>query len=389
MKQYLNLMTFGVQPKKGAQNHLCIEGVTREAARVRGATKHILGLPRVYLIEGEDPVAVGQEAIRQAGSALDFRGRKLRKNGAALVAAVVSYPVSMRDIGAYPEKEEQLHKWVDQTVAWARQRWGYKLRSVVLHTDEELPHLHLFVVPEMLADNRLDIAAIHPGIAARDAVQRVGHSTGQQTKAYIEAMKTLQSEFHGAVSANFGHARKGDGRKRMDRTQVMIDRRQRQRETELNVREAALIGDETHDRQRLLKLEAEISALREALAAAKAHNQALASVVERQRIEREALVDRMAQAEHVTRQRVEASAKTDRDLESRERAVAEQEQMITREKVKIAHARDTLRSVRSHLALESKRLEEGRQRPSAHAVASVMSPSKPDNDHAVVLRRVA
>jgi hypothetical protein len=389
MKQYLNLMTFGIRPKKGAPSHLCIEGVTREAARVRGATKHIPGLPRVYLIEGEDPVVVGQEAILQAGSAFDFRGRRLRKNGAALVAAVVSYPVSMQDIGAYPEKEEQLHKWVDQTVAWARQLWGRQIKSVVLHTDEEYPHLHLFVVPELLPSNRLDVWAIHPGIAARDAAQRAGHSTSAQTRAYIAAMKDLQSEFHGAVSANFGHARKGNGRKRMDRTQVMIDRRQRQRELDLNVREASLISEDTHDRQRLLKGEAEIAALRQALAAAEAHNQALASVVDRQRIEREALVDRIAQIEHVTRLREATIAQTDLDLANREQAIAEQQALIAREKIEIAHARDTLRSVRSYLASEATRLEAERQRPSAHAVASVMSPSKPDNDDAVVLRRVA
>jgi hypothetical protein len=389
MKQYLNLMTFGVEPKKGAPSHLCIEGITREAVRAQGAAKHVSGLPKVYLIEGEDPIAVGQEAIRQAGMALDFRGRRLRRNGTALVAAVASYPVSISQLGAHPEKEEQLHKWVDQTVAWARKRWGRQVRSVVLHTDEEYPHLHLFLVPELLASNRLDVAAIHPGIAARDAVQRAGHSTSQQTSAYIEAMKALQSDFHDAVSAGFGHARKGDGRKRMSRTQIMIDRRQRQRETELNVREAALIGDETHDRQRLSKLELEISALREALAAAEIQNQTLASVVERQRIEREALVDLMSQAEHTIRLREEAIAHKDLDLANRKRAVAEQEAMIAREKIKIAHARHMLRSVHSHLASKAIYFEEGRQRPFAYAVASVMSQSEPDNDDAVVPRRVA
>jgi hypothetical protein len=389
MKQYLNLMTVGVEPRKNAPAHLCITGVTREAARARGAAKHIVGRPSAYLIDGDDPVAVGQEAVSNAKQAFDHQGRRLRKNGTALVSAVVSYPVPMREIAAHPEKEEQLHKWVDHAIAWARQCWGRLLRSVVLHTDEEYPHLHLFVVPELLSTNRLDVWAIHPGIAARDAVQRAGHRTGAQTKAYIAAMKALQSEFHGAVSVHFGHERVGDGRKRRGRTQVMIDRRQRQRETELNVREASLIGDETHDRQRVLRLEAETTALREALAAAEAKNQTLVAVVDRQCAEQEALVAEVAKTENAVRQRESIIADQQLKLAAREQFVVEQESTIAREKLTIAHSRDVLRSVRSQLALRSTRLEEDRQRLSADPRASVISPPEPDNDDAVALRRVA
>ena len=66
---------------------------------------------------------------REAGprSSQDAKGRKLRADGLALAAGVVSLPA---------EQRQDWPRFREATVAWLRQQYGERLRSVVEHTDE-------------------------------------------------------------------------------------------------------------------------------------------------------------------------------------------------------------------------------------------------------------
>lgn len=50
---------------------------------------------------------------------------------------------------------EQVNAWANDTLAWARGRWGYEnVVSATLHCDEKTPHMHVIVVPIVQGQSR-------------------------------------------------------------------------------------------------------------------------------------------------------------------------------------------------------------------------------------------
>ena len=84
------------------------------------------------------PAEAAKLAHDWADSSQDAKGRKLRADGLALAAGVVSLPA---------EQRQDWPRFREATVAWLRQQYGERLRSVVEHTDEAHPHLHFYAVP--------------------------------------------------------------------------------------------------------------------------------------------------------------------------------------------------------------------------------------------------
>ena len=51
--------------------------------------------------------------------------------------------------------QEQVNNWANETLAWARGRWGYEnVVSATLHCDEKTPHMHVIVVPIVQGQSR-------------------------------------------------------------------------------------------------------------------------------------------------------------------------------------------------------------------------------------------
>ena len=51
--------------------------------------------------------------------------------------------------------QEQVNNWANDTLAWARGRWGYEnVVSATLHCDEKTPHMHVIVVPIVQGQSR-------------------------------------------------------------------------------------------------------------------------------------------------------------------------------------------------------------------------------------------
>ena len=99
------------------------------------------------------------------------------------------------------------------TVAWLREQYGERLRSVVEHTDEAHPHLHFYAVP--LPGERFEV--LHPGRQAAAEKARQGAKKGAQNAAYKQAMVGWQDGFQRAVAAHFGLTRRGPGKRRLTR----------------------------------------------------------------------------------------------------------------------------------------------------------------------------
>ena len=71
------------------------------------------------------------------------------------------------------EQRQDWPRFREATVAWLRQQYGERLRSVVEHTDEAHPHLHFYAVP--LPGERFQV--LHPG---RQAAAEKGPPRGKR-----------------------------------------------------------------------------------------------------------------------------------------------------------------------------------------------------------------
>lgn len=233
--QFLHLSLYGSAPRRGQPKWATISGIVREGARAPDATRHLRYPAEPRILHGISPIEVGHIASARAAQARDALGRRLRQDGAVLVAAVLSYPVPrdlVEDRDA-PDAGDLYAAWRSEAVAWCRQRFGDTLLSVVEHHDEDYPHLHAYAVPDLDPNGRLLLETIHPGRAALKRAQAEGQSKGEQRAAYHAAMGDLQDDFHAAVSHRFGHARLGPRRRRLDRSLYLIQRDARRREVEL------------------------------------------------------------------------------------------------------------------------------------------------------------
>jgi hypothetical protein len=267
--QFLHIGNFGRAPKRGEPSWSSIDGVTSEGMRAPGASKHVAlpKHPRVYF--GEDAAVAAKMARANANLAVDAAGKNLRKDGIALYAGVVSYPLSWAAIDMDGEAHLKMHNWCRATTEWLSKTFGPHLISVIVHVDETYPHLHFFVVPPLTPDNRIDHGAAHPAHKAkRLAVERglaegaslkVARQTGD--RAYVEGMRALQDDFHRRVSKRFGHDRYAERRTRVSRIEKTAEIRAEALQREVFKRakvDAIRVENEAYDRG-LAKAERELT----------------------------------------------------------------------------------------------------------------------------------
>jgi len=221
LRQFLHETPYGRTPKKRAKGHECIAGITAEAARMPGACSHVEHPQPPKVLYGLGPIEAGEIAIGRSHKARDAAGRRLRQDGAALLATVISYPVEWEALQADADAMIGYQNWRTDTLGWLKTAYGTALESVVEHTDERFPHLHAFAVPELGPDHRLQWEKIHAGRRALLLLEK-GASKREQRRAYIAAMKDLQDRFHAEVSARYGHERLGPRRRRLDRAEAKL-----------------------------------------------------------------------------------------------------------------------------------------------------------------------
>lgn len=296
--QFPHISLYGPAPRKGQPAWSSIAGIVSEGARAPGAARHVAYPSEPTVLHGRSPIEAGRIALERAEQARDAKGRRLRRDGAVLVAAVLSYPVPrtlVEDRDA-PDAQDLYNAWRSEAAQWCRNRFGDTLVSLVEHHDEEYLHLHAYAVPALGPGNRLTLEAIHPGRAALKQAEAGGRDKAGQRAAYLEAMKRLQDEFHAALSMRYGHARVGPRRRRLQRTEHLLVKQAQMREAErerayaeeeaqlrtaiqaemlerfasvlmeMRRRADALAKGREADRERIAALSAECTRLQEALA---------------------------------------------------------------------------------------------------------------------------
>jgi Plasmid recombination enzyme len=103
---------------------------------------------------------------------------------------------------------DKVKAWATASLAWARRQWPDQLASVVLHLDEQTPHLHLLVVPRVKSAAgvwKLNSKALFDRERLRelqtgygDALAPLGIRRGEPGS---QAVHSEVRQFYGAVNA--------------------------------------------------------------------------------------------------------------------------------------------------------------------------------------------
>ena len=229
--QFLHIDTVArAVPKKATAKRWSLRDVLAEAGRDTAACPHIEAPRPPRRLFGLALPEVERATLCQAEEARDAKDRKLRKDAPVMLAGVLSYPVAVADMNECARVDYAA--WEMRSLRWLSNRYGNTLASVVRHEDETYPHLHYFIVPHLTGDKRLDFEAVHPGIAAREAEKRAGKSAKEASRAYCEAMRGLQDDFHAHVGQFHGHLREGPRRRRLSRGAYLAEKRNAARRAE-------------------------------------------------------------------------------------------------------------------------------------------------------------
>ena len=183
-----------------------------EQWRLEGDCNHVPNPRKPGLLFGVPPMEILPMIDEWADQAQDAQGRKLRKDGHCVLVGVVSLPRSM---------EDQFPDFAEDTLAWLKEKYGDRLKSVVYHNDEAHPHLHFSVLPRI--GERFD--EIHEGFKAKNKAKKEGKKAGDQNLAFIAAMRAFQDEFSQKVAMGNGLTRLGPGRRRLSRAGWKAEKR--------------------------------------------------------------------------------------------------------------------------------------------------------------------
>ncbi|MCK9917124.1 plasmid recombination protein [Microbacteriaceae bacterium K1510] len=253
--QFIHIGVFGRFPRKGEPAWSCITGITAEGARAPGACGHVPYPAEPALLHGVSPLMAGKGAIEHAERAVDAKGRRLRRDGVALIAGIVSYPVERVVVDGMIGDADFYRYWLYEVVEWLRAQFGRELRSVVEHSDEKYYHVHFYVVPSLGEDRRLNLDVIHAGRRAKTEAAAAGADKKAQEAAYRDGMRRFQDRFWEDVSRHFGHDRFGPRRARIARKERLAERALEEERVRLReaaereiAQEAAQARAEAHDR---------------------------------------------------------------------------------------------------------------------------------------------
>ena len=194
--------------------------IVAECVRADGAHPHVPNAKPPVVLLG-DPNATLRRANAMADVARDPKGRKLRADKHILAGVVQSYPLTWEQINVNADERKQLDAWLHATVKFNTATFGEQcVDSIVLHQDEEHPHLHTFLLPPSPGEepSPLRAASTRKSKALPKDTPKAQRVSVERT-AYIIEARRLQELYYQQVSKHFGHARLGPKRARLSRGQ--------------------------------------------------------------------------------------------------------------------------------------------------------------------------
>jgi len=187
----------------------------------------------VYGMPVEDVERLHDELCEQAKTTNNKgQTRSIRKDQHTLFTVVLSHPGNddMPDFeDGTPQDVASVAEWEKRSVAWLRQTYGDKLKSVVRHDDEGYPHLHALILND--EDPSLMAKKLHPGQVAKDAFMRSAEAKAMDSKTankqgdrlYRSAMREWQDDYFAKVGLVCGLNRLGPGRRRLSKREYNLE----------------------------------------------------------------------------------------------------------------------------------------------------------------------
>lgn len=279
-------------------NRWCADSACVEAERdpARPETYRHVPQPRVPIyLTSDKPSDIAREAeviLRSSREA--STGKKMRISSQAVVSRVMSYPVSVAELGGPDFVEQELRAglekrpmrsedcrrllaWTVASVKWSKGDLG-AMGAALIHLDEANPHIHHVVPLRRRSDlvGSADLSFWKPAAAemlvrqeARDAgVPRKGRDVIAAGRA---ARLEIMTSYHAAVGSKFGHAIRSDDPRKRRKRREHLERRELEREL------AETKADLQIERERVAALESENATLRARVAILLDQGRALAT----------------------------------------------------------------------------------------------------------------
>ena len=158
----------------------------------------------IYLADGRTP-------YQAARHLLDGAQRRNRDTVLCREVVLSASPIYFRPGrehigGAY--ESDKVKAWTVASLAWAKRQWPDQLASVVLHLDEQTPHLHLLVVPRVKSAAgvwKLNSKALFDRERLRELQTEYGNALAplgiRRGEPGSEAKHSEVKQFYGAVQA--------------------------------------------------------------------------------------------------------------------------------------------------------------------------------------------
>lgn len=210
--------------KGSAKGGSSVKWVLAEARRDDGACPHVSRpgeLKQVYGVSLDEVEKLHDELCSSVRyEVAGGKTRAVRQDQHTLFTVVCSYPVPFDQVRGNPDEERRLHEWQNRNVAWLHAEYGEDLKSIILHDDEQFPHIHAYVIPDDLRCRNL-----HAGVQAKEAIMKAGPEPDEDSKAhnkrgdkaYRAAMSAWQDRYFEQVGLPSGLTRLGPGKRRLSR----------------------------------------------------------------------------------------------------------------------------------------------------------------------------
>jgi hypothetical protein len=246
-----NFLHIDLHARTGGRANFVID----ELSRVPGSCAHVEDpLPPIQ-IAGPPFAEISDQLNRCLGEAYEMTKAGVRKEirvtQRVLLAGVASYPVAMPETCASLAERRKYRAWRARAAKFFLDlaRAHNAICSIVAHHDETFPHIHAVLIP---TDTAMLAPALHPGYAAREAVEQECLRQGMPKKeavaagrrAYAPAMRQFQDAYHEQVGHPSGHARLVTGRARLPRGEYLALR------TCHDARDQAILDREQAERER-------------------------------------------------------------------------------------------------------------------------------------------
>lgn len=223
--QFIHIENYARKANKSSKTQGNIKGVLGEALRKDGFHPHVEvpNEPDFLFGQKSDLTGLEKEIDDRVKTEKDSLGRKIRDDVNLLIAGVCSYH---RPYKAEWSSDElmALECWKELTTDFLKKEYGDSLRAVLLHTDEDHPHIHFYVLDKQ--DLAGSVKKWNPGVAARSALPDKTTPKHEKEAAFKKAMEGFQDSFYRSVGQMVGMTRLGPKKQRLNRQEWLAQKKQ-------------------------------------------------------------------------------------------------------------------------------------------------------------------